>query len=220
MPRNPIEGNPSPIRVFSAPPTGRVHKVHLLDASSSMNEDGKFAQASLGIQEDLKIAQDTGIATYTLASFDYDVHLLHFMKLPAQVKLYLGYAHGMTSLYQAIGETLEEVRKKLLPGDRILCNIFTDGGENHSKGKWADAKVLQSFLKELEAEGHTITFTGTELDVQTIIKTLNIARSNTLVHDNTGVGMAEAFEATKRGTQAYMNKVMVGDNTTTNFYQP
>ena len=49
--------------------------------------------------------------------------------------------------------------------DKVLVNIFTDGGNNNSWGKYSSDSFLSEYLKNLETEGFTVTFQGTKQEV-------------------------------------------------------
>ena len=48
---------------------------------------------------------------------------------------------------------------------------------------------------------------------------LNIDKSNTLVHDNTGEGVKKAFDTTLKATRTYSKKVTKGEDVLTGFYK-
>ena len=129
---------------------------------------------------------------------------------------------GMTPLNQAIGETLEHVEKRrknnYSEDDKVLVNIFTDGEENSSRGKFADKKLLDEYVQELKTKGFTITLIGTEEVVAYAINTLSLDASNTLVHNNTAADITRSFMDTVSARVMYSKSVSKGEDVTKRFY--
>ena len=202
----------------------RILNVFIVDASGSMLGD-KYRNAIGGVNELLKsISQDTdtdnNVLIVEFEAENINRRLLLNQPIP---EIYTGMGTGgMTPLNQAIGETLEYVREvranSFDKSNKVLVNIFTDGGENSSSGRYANDKVLSKFIKELEGEGFTITFIGTKAEVNYAINTLSMDSSNTHVHDNTARGVAESFGATVRSRVAYSKSVSLGEDVTRAFY--
>lgn len=200
-----------------------IHNVHILDVSGSMS-GGKIAGAIQGINEEVKELQnDKSPVIYTHSLIEFSNHddiisVCHRIPI-ADVKPYSTSTRGMTALNQALGETLEKFRKEIPKGEKVLVKVFTDGGENHSRGKWADRKALKEFIEECENNDFTITFIGTQHDVNTVITTLNVAATNTLSHDNTASGIYAASQTRGIATMAYAKKVLEKKDVSKGFYK-
>ena len=128
----------------------RIHNVFIVDASGSMS-GGKYVNAITGLNELLvSIANDTDSEnTATIVEFE-DHNIKTRLDVATKIpKTYKG-TGGMTPLNQAIGETLEYIVKtrkdKYDVSDKILVNVFTDGGENSSQGKYRNPDNLSSLI--------------------------------------------------------------------------
>jgi uncharacterized protein YegL len=202
----------------------RIHNVFIIDASGSMS-GAKYENAILGVNELLNnITQDTDT--------DNTVMIVEFEGKNVVRRLDMGSPYsneytpmgtgGMTPLNQAIGETLEYVtlRRKtdFDVNDKVLVNIFTDGDENSSMGKYAKPHVVSEFIKKLEDEGFTITFIGTQSEVNYAINTLSMDASNTLVHTNTASSIKKSFDTTVMARSIYSKSVSKGEDVKANFY--
>jgi len=202
----------------------RIHNVFIIDASGSMSGD-KYITAISGVNELLKsIISDIDTDNNAMVvEFEGDT-IARRLELNDKIPTsYLGKGTGgMTPLNQAIGETLKYVyekrKKDYSENDKVLVNIFTDGGENSSSGPFANSKNLSKYIKELENEGFTITFVGTQYEVEYAINTLSMNMTNTLVHNNTSSDISRAFGDTVLARTRYSKTVSAGGDVTRQFY--
>lgn len=199
-----------------------IHIVNLLDNSGSMSGK-KFDNAYLGIKEEVKLLQVDTTANYTYTLF-------HFTDIPpytgkatidnvsiANVVLPKLNADTGTPLYDTIIEIRDLLIGKQYPVDtKVLVKIFTDGRDEHSKSY---VKAAATAINEMKVNGITVTFVGTEEDVKFIIDKLNIDKSNTLVHDNTGEGVKAAFAVSNNATLNYTKNVVAGNDVSKGFYK-
>jgi hypothetical protein len=119
-------------------------------------------------------------------------------------------AHGMTPLYQTVGEAIEKLLKHINPGEKVVMTIFTDGEENSSRGIYANGKELKALIKNVEDNHNfTISYMGTKKDIETVIRELNVDRSNTLEHMNTAYSVGQTYAA--RGASMVMYSKAVSD---------
>lgn len=220
-------GNVSVADTVTITPPGtkkRVHNVFIIDASGSMS-GSKYNTAISGVNELLKsIAQDQFTEnTVTIVEFEErNIKRMLYMesKLPTSYSP-MG-TGGMTPLNEAVGETCESIlndrNNKFSSEDKVLVNIFTDGDENFSQGKYANKQTLSNFLKELEAVGFTITFQGTQQEVNYAVNVLGMSVSNTSVHDNTAASIQRSFAKTVSARVMYSKSVFADEDVTANFY--
>jgi Mg-chelatase subunit ChlD len=213
-----------PTTVSTSGKKERILNVFIVDASGSMRW-GKYENAIGGVNELLKsIKEDTDTDNNVLIVEFEGENIVRRLQLTDEIpENYIGMgARGDTPLNQAIGETLEfvyEERKKNFDvKNKVLVNIFTDGGENSSTGKYTNPKVLSKYIKFLEDEGFTITFVGTQQEVNYAINTLSMVESNTNIHDNTTRGIQQSFGATLRARTMYSKSVAKGEDVKTAFY--
>lgn len=216
-----------------------IQNVNLLDRSYSMHGE-KYDNAILGINEEQEALKKDNNANYlqTIIEFDSDPHgwrasgtrkAEYIEPIVAQpigtCKPIKGAgARGNTPLYEAVGYTIRKLLTLKKPEDRVLLKIFTDGGENESNGEFSPMsggeKKLYDLIKGVQ-ENHkfTVTFIGTQIDTDDIIRNLGIAKNNTLVHDNTGAGVKMSSYLRTGATMSYAKEVAeTGVDTVTNFY--
>lgn len=197
-----------------------IHIVNILDASDSMS-GAKFNNALTGINGEFKeLKKDTEVdyfGTFYTFSHSASIREIFFKKSVKDIQSVNLRPSGMTALYDAIGTVLTRVKGATKKGEKVLINIFTDGQENNSR-TW-NARLAQSLIEECQALGFTVTFVGTASDVSQMKVALSIADSNTLVHNNTGAGVEQAFKTRSAATKAYSAKVVKGEDVLTGFYK-
>lgn len=198
-----------------------IHIVDILDVSSSMAIHNRMGNANYGILQSFNnLRKENSVEyTYTLALFDHRVEH-RFIKEnlnKVNTRLLSGKPQGSTSLYDAIGVTIELLEKETLKKDKVLINIYTDGEENSSV-KYNRTKV-EELIRKCQSENYTITFIGTENDTIEVIRRLSIDKSNTLVYDGTGEGLAQSLNITMQARSEYTSKVTKGENVSKGFYK-
>lgn len=209
----------------------KILNVFIVDASGSMGgkrPGTRYSTALEGLNELLiNIKRDTDSENHTMI-VEFEEHniktTLPLTKTPPDTYAGMG-CGGSTPLQQAVGETIEKVvairAKDFDVNDKILINVFTDGGENYSKGKYAGfsgAALLGEYIKSLETQGVTVTFMGTQQEVNYAINTLKLKASNTLAHDNTARGIRMSFDKTVKARGFYSKSVALGQDVTEAFY--
>lgn len=202
-----------------------VHAVYILDASGSM-AGLKYKAATRGIDEDIKILRGIRDIAYTLTVIEFDSGFRNELRINEHCFMtpienvgnirYRG-ADGGTPLNQTIGETIDKVER--LKGDsKVIFNIFTDGEENSSQGVYHNTSVLQQRIKLAEANNFTITFQGTQRDINKVVKEYGIHLSNTLAHDNTPESIAQGAQLRGASMMFYSKAVADGLDVKENFY--
>ena len=91
-----------------------------------------------------------------------------------------------TPLYDAIGQSVTELKKSVAENDKVLVTIITDGYENASK-EYNQASV-KALTEKLGKEGWTFAYIGANQDAKAVSKSLGIVN-------------ALNFEATVCGTR-------------------
>ncbi len=97
-----------------------------------------------------------------------------------------------TALYDAMGMSLNALRKKVAEDDKVLVTVVTDGYENASKEY--SGKAIKALVDELKAKGWVFAYIGANQDVEAVAATISI--TNTL-----------HFSATSAGTVAMSGKL-------------
>ena len=172
----------------------------ILDASGSM--ESIYNQALSGVNETIqtiRIGQKEHPEfeqSLTLASFNSGKNYLNvkYSATPIdEVKEitkedYI--ACGCTALYDAMGEMISELKRKVTLEDRVLVTVITDGYENASI-HWNGSQI-KSLVEELRHQGWTFTYIGANQDVEAVAGSMGIR--NTLAFEETDNGSKEMFE--------------------------
>lgn len=115
--------------------------------------------------------------------------------------------NGMTALYDAAVETIEEVSDqvdKMEIKPAVLTVIMTDGEENSSCKH--DQSCLTDLIKKLKDQGnYTFIFMGSNQDAWATAKVWGLDQGNVLSYNANGMGSTNAFRNLSRGTQVYMS---------------
>ena len=97
-----------------------------------------------------------------------------------------------TALYDAMGISLNSLRKKVADDDKVLVTIVTDGYENASKEY--NSKAIKALVDEFKAKGWVFAYIGANQDVEAVATTISITN-------------VMKFEATSEGT-TYMGALV------------
>ena len=102
-----------------------------------------------------------------------------------------------TALYDAMGISLNALRKKVAEDDKVLITVVTDGYENASKEY--SGKAIKALVDELKAKGWVFAYIGANQDVEAVAATISI--TNVMKFEATPLGTAAmgARVATARG---------------------
>lgn len=193
----------------------------ILDASGSM--ESIYNQALSGVNETIQTIRmgkkehpEFG-QSLTLASFNSGKNYLNvkYSATPIdEVKEitkedYI--ACGCTALYDAMGEMISELKRKVTPEDRVLVTVITDGYENASI-HW-NGPQIKSLVEELRHQGWTFTYIGANQDVEAVAGSMGIR--NTLSFNTTDEGTKEMFQkdiiARLRMVKGFKLSAMKGD---------
>lgn len=193
-----------------------IHNIMVVDASGSMGDgkNSKFQAAINGVNEAINTKQEEVNYLYSVMLFsNRDHETWKAQQVKEGTITGGGIYRGLTALNDAIVEACSYAKKN--PHNQILLEIFTDGHENNSVySKQQAAKAIEE-LKEL---GATVTFIGTEHDVQNAISMYNIDASNTYVHENTVETVTESYTVTRGARAEYSKRVAAGEDVKADFY--
>ena len=89
-----------------------------------------------------------------------------------------------TALYDAMGVSINELRKKVAESDRVLVTVVTDGYENASI-EYSGKQILE-IVKRLDAKGWVFTYIGANQDAMMEARTLGIRNSLNFCADEEG----------------------------------
>ncbi|MBR5576487.1 MAG: VWA domain-containing protein [Bacteroidaceae bacterium] len=97
-----------------------------------------------------------------------------------------------TALYDAMGMSLNKLRKRVAEADKVIVTIVTDGYENASKEFSCEA--IKTLVDELKSKGWVFAYIGANQDVFKVAKSLSI-------------GNAMSFCCSPEGTKEMTQKV-------------
>lgn len=179
----------------------RIINLIILDASGSM--ESIYNQALSGVNETIQTIRTAQKnhpelqQCITLSSFNsgrdylkvkYSVTPIDEAKEITKDDYVVG---GCTALYDAMGEMISELKRKITPEERVLVTVITDGYENSSI-HWSGPQI-KSLVDELRHEGWTFTYMGANQDVEAVAGSMGIRNSL-------------AFEATEEGVNRCIRK--------------
>ncbi len=91
-----------------------------------------------------------------------------------------------TALFDAMGISLNALRKKVAEDDKVLVTVVTDGYENASKEY--SGKAIKALVDELKTKGWVFAYIGANQDVEAVAATISI--TNVMQFDATPLGTA------------------------------
>lgn len=112
-------------------------------------------------------------------------------------------AEGCTALYDAMGEMISELKRKVTPEDRVLVTVITDGYENASV-HWSGPQI-KSYVEELRQAGWTFTYIGANQDVEAVAGSMGIL--NSLAFEETEEGSQKMFASERRSRSRFYDKI-------------
>ena len=111
-----------------------------------------------------------------------------------------------TALYDAMGISLNALRKKVAEDDKVLVTVVTDGYENASKEY--SGKAIKALVEELKAKGWVFAYIGANQDVEAVAATISI--TNVLKFEATDLGTACMSERVVKGRSRWFSKIAQG----------
>lgn len=111
-----------------------------------------------------------------------------------------------TALYDAMGMSLNALRKKVAEDDKVLVTVVTDGYENASKEY--SGKVIKALVDELKAKGWVFAYVGANQDVEAVAASISI--TNTMHFEATCVGTTAMSEKLGRSRSRWFDKIAHG----------
>lgn len=106
---------------------------------------------------------------------------------------------GCTPLYDAIGMSVTRLAESIMPSDRVLVTIITDGEEN-SSSRYSGTAVKELISRQRE-KGWTFAYIGANQDAVEVARDLNI--DNALNFDATPEGTLEMSVRFKKANKKF-----------------
>lgn len=173
----------------------RIFNLVIIDESGSMQSIKKQAIDSVNETiQTIRAAQkkhEDQEHYVTLVTFNSYVNVVYDCVPIGEVKEVTSEEYNpdcLTALYDAMGTSLNALRKRVADVDRVLVTIVTDGLENASKEY--NGLAINSLVSDLKSKGWVFAYIGANHDVVKAASKISI--TNTM-----------SFEATVEGT-AYM----------------
>jgi hypothetical protein len=151
-----------------------------------------------------------GEASVTFVQFDdvYEHFFTGNLKLLAPLTEETFVPRGWTALYDAIGETINNVGTELslIPEssrpDKVIVVIVTDGAENMSK-RFTQSKIAEMIKRQRDIYSWEFVFVGANQDAVLTAKTINIPMGSAITYTHDAVGTRNVFNATSNALSAY-----------------
>ena len=214
---------PQPDTVAAPTPTVKptIHVVDIIDCSASMS-GSKIKNAVKGINAGVKKLKSENDINYTYTICDFschnDINYKHVLTKISQVQHINFTDRGNTALRDAIGKTLNLIKEKVKDNtEKVLVNIYTDGEEIGSQ-VYSDGQIA-ALIETLRKENFTITFVGTNSDVNRVVKAYKLHESNTLKYDGSAKGLEVILDSTSIARSSFKSKVLRGEDVTMGFYK-
>jgi len=193
--------------------TTTVHNMLILDESGSMHSI--YHQALTGANETI---QSTRAAQEKYPEQDHRFTFVTFNTIAPGIKTVIddepvtgvrdltesdyNPAAG-TPLYDAMGQSITALERKVKEGDSVLVTVITDGYENSSR-EYSGAAV-KALVARLREKGWTFVYIGANQDAVEVAKGLSI--DNSLNFDASAEGTRAMFDRHRRSKDIYYMKV-------------
>ena len=124
-----------------------------------------------------------------------------------------------TALYDAMGLSVNALRKKVAEIDKVLVTVVTDGYENASKEY--SGKAIKALVDELKANGWVFAYIGANQDMEAVAASISI--TNTLNFEATCAGTTVMSKKLRSSRSHWFDKIARGlsspDEDNCNFFE-
>lgn len=192
----------------------RIFNLIILDESSSMSSIER--EAISGVNETIQTIRSAQKKFedqkhfVSLVSFNSDaVKTIHDCVNVNEVKELSDKEYtpsSCTPLYDAMGNALNQLKKKVADVDKVLVTIITDGYENASTEY--NGKAIKTLVESLRTKGWVFTYIGANQDVEKVAAT--IAINNVMNFNTTSEGTHEMFAREKKSRMRWFHNVAKG----------
>ena len=108
-----------------------------------------------------------------------------------------------TPLYDAMGNALNGLRKKVADDDAVLVTVITDGYENASCEY--DGKAIKGLVESLKKKGWVFTYIGANQDVEAVAAAMSI--TNTLSFSADAQGTSAMFARERKARSRWADRL-------------
>lgn len=169
----------------------RIFNLVIIDESGSMQSIKKEAIGSVNeTVQTIRSAQkkhEEQEHYVSLVTFNDDVKTIYECVPVDEVKELTNETYRpdcCTALYDAMGISLNALRKKVAEDNKVLVTVVTDGYENASKEY--SGKAIKALVDELKGKGWVFAYIGANQDVESVAATISI--TNVMNFETTSVG--------------------------------
>lgn len=191
--------------------TQKVYNLIILDESGSMQLIAK--QAVSGLNETFQTISNAQKEHQeqqhfiSFVTFNSDHIKTVLDRQPVDVSQKINWTefnpNNCTPLYDAMGKSINELKKYVNDEDVVLVTIITDGMENASKMYRGSA--IKELVSELKKKGWVFAYIGTNQDVDAIAGEMGI-RSR-MYYDHSQRGASDMFEAERSSKQLFYERL-------------
>ena len=171
----------------------RIFNLIIIDESGSMQSIKKAAIDSVNETiQTIRSAQkkhEEQEHYVSLVTFNDDVKTIYECEPVDEVKELTAETYQpdcCTALYDAMGISLNALRKKVAEDDKVLVTVVTDGYENASKEY--SGKAIKALVDELKEKNWIFAYIGANQDVEAVAATISI--TNVMQFEATPLGTA------------------------------
>ena len=191
----------------------RIFNLIIIDESGSMQRIKKEAIDSVNETiQTIRSAQkkhEEQEHFVSLVTFNDDVKTVHDCVPVSEVTELTSETYQpacCTALYDAMGLSVNALRKKVADVDKVLVTVVTDGYENASKEY--SGKAIKALVDELKAKGWVFAYIGANQDVEAVAASISI--TNTMNFEATCVGTTAMSEKLGRSRSRWFDKIAHG----------
>ena len=191
----------------------RIFNLIIIDESGSMQSIKKEAIDSVNETiQTIRSAQkkhEEQEHFVSLVTFNDDVKTVHDCVPVSEVTELTSETYQpacCTALYDAMGLSVNALRKKVADVDKGLVTVVTDGYENASKEY--SGKAIKALVDELKAKGWVFAYIGANQDVEAVAASISI--TNTMNFEATCVGTTAMSEKLGRSRSRRFDKIAHG----------
>lgn len=191
--------------------TKRVHNLIILDESGSMQ--AIYQPALTGVNETLQTIRDAQkehenqIHFVSLIAFNSGHYDEIYWNTPADNAIDITRKQyrpgGCTPLYDAMGRSINELRRNVAEGDVVLVTVITDGYENSSEEY--NRAAIKELVEAMKSEGWVFTYIGANQDVEAVACSMSI--DNHLEFDTDDASTNAMFACEKRSRMKFFHKI-------------
>lgn len=193
----------------------RVLVSFLQDRSGSMNSN--WSETLNGFKVFVKDLQSDAVEvdySFSLTTFDTLIDKPYQATPIAQVDpdILAGFGpRGGTSLYDAMGATIEDITRLANDFDKIIMVIVTDGGENTSRAFNKD-KIHTLVDECLKTDRWTFQYLGTQPETWGDAGNIGLGVGSTMTFSNIGAQGAAAYNVTSDGIKNFSKSAFTSTN--------